>query len=180
MNICTSIECSWSIQYFVNTFVCSYTANILQKGGLRFIFSFGFLFFVEKEKAQKKNLHFWSGNHSLCIHPSRRILRMNGVFSALHLLLLSDQPCFSFRLTSHKASVSYSLSLHQCCDISWSYNNFCNLVCFLGNCILEWHLKVEAIFSFLFLNSSCSIATLHTRSALWSHYTNGENKSLPI
>lgn len=152
MCICTSIGCSWSIQYFIMTFVCSYTPYILQKDGLKFILSCGCLFFCQKKKREKKknrkSLHFWSGNHSLCIHPSRRILRMNGVFSALHLLLLSDQPRFSFRLTSHKAPVSYSLSLHQCCDISWSYNNFCNLVCFLGNHILEWHLKVGAFFLF--------------------------------
>lgn len=134
-------------------------------------------FFLPKkeEKNDRKILHFWSGNHSLCIHPSRRILSMSGVFSALHLLLLSDQPRFSFRLTSHKAPVSYSLSLHQCFDISCSYNNFCNLVCFLGNHILEWHLKVETFFSFLFLNSSCFISTLHARTVLCRCYMDWEN-----
>lgn len=177
---CTSIECSWWIQYFINTFVCSYTAYNLQKVGLKFNFRCGCHFFCKKKKRHRKILHFWSGNHFLCIHPSRRIFRMTGVFAALHLLLLSDQPCFSFRLTSHKASVSYSLSLHQCCDISWSYNNFCNLVCFLGNHILEWHLKAEVFFSWFFLNSSCSIATLHTRALLCSCYMDGENTCFPI
>lgn len=164
----------------INTFVCSYAAYILQKDDLKIIFICGCLFFLPKRKSMEKFcISDQATNYSLCIHPSRRILRMNGVFSALHLLLLSDQPCFSFRLTSHKASVSYSLSFHQCCDISWSYNNFCNLVCFLGNHILEWHLKVEAFFSFLCLNS-CSIATRHTRAILCSCYVDGKNKYFPI